>query len=146
VTGRRKERRAILTGIKAYRAEPFCPRGFLTSYVVAACADKRCSTQLHRFPIAPARSLQGHHPPNVAHRAIGCSAPEAAARVFGCPFDEGNPYPCPFLGVDLGDILYALFVSGWFALVTISCGAMLLRIWIIAAIVLFVVEPLRTRG
>jgi hypothetical protein len=72
--------------------------------------------------------------------------PKAAARVLGCPFDEGNAYPSPFLGVDLGDVLYALLVSGWFAQVTIPCGAMPLRIWITAAIVLFVVEHLRARG
>jgi hypothetical protein len=57
------------------------------------------------------------------------------ARTLGCTLNEGDVHPCPFLGVDLGGALYALFVSGWFGLLTIPLGAALLLMWLAAAIV-----------
>ena len=43
--------------------------------------------------------------------------------VFGCPVDEGSVHACSVLGLfDIGDLLYVLFVSGWYALVTIPLG------------------------
>jgi hypothetical protein len=51
------------------------------------------------------------------------------AGVLGCELDEGSLHPCPLLGVDLGEILYVMFVLGWFALVTLPLGAVALWVW-----------------
>ena len=40
------------------------------------------------------------------------------ASTLGCKLDEGNPHPCPFHGVDLGDTLYSMFVAGSLGLIT----------------------------
>ena len=58
----------------------------------------------------------------------------AVASGLGCVLNEGDAHPCPFLGIDLGYALYDLFVMGWFFLVTIPVGAVLLIGWLIAAI------------
>ena len=60
------------------------------------------------------------------------------AHALGCLLDEGNVHPCPFLGMDLGELLYSLGVLGWLSLVTVPTGVGLLLIWLIAAIVLVV--------
>jgi hypothetical protein len=71
--GRWKESRAIGTGTKAYRAEPFYPRGdFLTSYVVAACVDKRCC---HRLKATSAQW------------AVGCARPERPLSTRDLPIE-----------------------------------------------------------
>jgi len=51
------------------------------------------------------------------------------AGVLGCPLDEGSPHPCPFMGVDLSEILYSMVVFGWLGLVTLPLGAVALWIW-----------------
>ncbi len=66
---------------------------------------------------------------------IGIVISTEIASALGCRLDEGNPHTCPFLGMDLGGLLYALFVSGWFGLFTIPVGVVLLLVWLIAAIV-----------
>lgn len=45
------------------------------------------------------------------------------AGVLGCPLDEGSPHPCPFIGIDLSEILYSMVVVGWLGLVTLPFGA-----------------------
>ena len=62
----------------------------------------------------------------------------AVAHALGCPLDEGGVHPCPFLGMDFGELLYSLGVLGWLSLLTIPIGAALLLIWLIAAVVLVV--------
>jgi hypothetical protein len=51
------------------------------------------------------------------------------AGVLGCPLDEGSPRPCPFMGVDLSEILYSMVVFGWLGLVTLPLGAVALWVW-----------------
>jgi hypothetical protein len=46
----------------------------------------------------------------------------AIADLAGCPVDEGNVHPCVVLGRDIGSLLYDLFVTGWFFLLTIPTG------------------------
>jgi len=57
------------------------------------------------------------------------------ASSLGCKLDEGDPHPCPFHGVDLGDTLYSMFVAGWFGLVTVPLGAIALVILLVAWII-----------
>jgi hypothetical protein len=51
------------------------------------------------------------------------------AGVLGCRLDEGSPHPCPFMGVDLSEILYSMVVFGWLGLVTLPLGAVALWVW-----------------
>jgi hypothetical protein len=51
------------------------------------------------------------------------------AGVLGCELDEGLLHPCPFMGVDLGETLYVMFVLGWLGLVTLPLGAVALWVW-----------------
>ena|SRR6516164_9856975 len=57
------------------------------------------------------------------------------ASALGCRLDEGSVHPCLFVRMDLGDLLYFLFVSGWFAVLTIPVGVMLILVWLIVAVV-----------
>jgi hypothetical protein len=69
---------------------------------------------------------------------IGALAAGGVAGALGCPLDEGSVHPCPFLGRDLGEALYAFGVLGWLSVLTIPAGFVLLLIWLIVAIVLIV--------
>ncbi len=69
----------------------------------------------------------------------------AIANGLGCTLNEGNIHPCPFIGTDLGHLLYFLFASGWFGLLTIPAGAFLLVLWFIAAMV-FAIRHLLKAG
>jgi len=53
------------------------------------------------------------------------------AAVLGCQLDEGNVYPCPFMGIDLGETLYVMTVAMWFSMFTLPLGAIALAIWLI---------------
>ena len=60
------------------------------------------------------------------------------ATSLGCVLNEGDVHPCPFHGVDLGEMLYGMTVMGWFALGTLPLGAialaLLLVVWIVLTI------------
>jgi hypothetical protein len=49
-----------------------------------------------------------------------------AAQAFGCRVDEGSNHPCMILGVDWGSFFYFLFVSGWFSILTVPLGAVVM--------------------
>ena len=49
-----------------------------------------------------------------------------AAQALGCRVDEGSNHPCMILGLDWGSFFYFLFVSGWFSLLTVPLGALVL--------------------
>ena len=60
------------------------------------------------------------------------------ANACGCKLDEGNVHPCVVLGLDLGELLYAMGVTAWLALATVPLGAIALIFWAIVAIVMYV--------
>ncbi len=41
---------------------------------------------------------------------------------LGCSLDEGSVSECLFMGTDIGDLLYMMFVCGWFSIATIPTG------------------------
>lgn len=45
-------------------------------------------------------------------------ASSAVAKAAQCGLDEGSSHPCHVLGVELGGLLYSMFVSGWFIFLT----------------------------
>jgi hypothetical protein len=46
------------------------------------------------------------------------------ARACGAELDEGNVHPCIVAGVNIGEVLYAMFVLGWLALATVPLGVL----------------------
>lgn len=62
---------------------------------------------------------------------IACSA---IANAYGCQVDEGSVHPCVIGGQDRGELLYTMFVSGWFMLLTIPVGALAFVVWLIVLI------------
>ena len=61
------------------------------------------------------------------------------ASPFGCRLDEGNVHPCMILGFDFGALLYAMAVSGWFALFTVPLAGLALIVWLIVLAILLVI-------
>ncbi|GGF65229.1 hypothetical protein GCM10007301_26230 [Azorhizobium oxalatiphilum] len=49
---------------------------------------------------------------------LGVLISTEAASALGCRLNEGGTYPCLVLGMDIGDLLYTLFVLGWLMLLT----------------------------
>ena len=44
------------------------------------------------------------------------------AQICGAQLDEGSSHPCMVAGMDIGPLLYSMFVMGWFSLITIPLG------------------------
>ena len=44
------------------------------------------------------------------------------AHAYGARLDEAGSHPCVVHGVDIGGLLYDMFVAGWFMLLTIPLG------------------------
>ena len=61
----------------------------------------------------------------------GVMAAGGLADLWGCTVDEGGATPCLVAGRDMGDFLVELFVSGWFMLLTMPVGAVLLLMWLV---------------
>ena len=59
------------------------------------------------------------------------------AEANGCTLHEGYSNPCVIWGADRADLLYTMFVAGWFGLVTLPAGAIALLVWLVAAGVAF---------
>ena len=59
------------------------------------------------------------------------------AEANGCTLHEGFTNPCVIWGADRGELLYTMFVAGWFGLVTLPAGAIALLVWLVAAGVAF---------
>ncbi len=46
----------------------------------------------------------------------------------GCELNEANAHQCVILGIDVGPVLYDMFVMGWLMLVTIPTGVAALAV------------------
>lgn len=46
-------------------------------------------------------------------------AADLIAGALGCELNEGTAHACVVLGIDIGELLYAMFVVGWLALLTV---------------------------
>ena len=57
------------------------------------------------------------------------------ASAAGSRLDEGGSHPTYVLGVDVGGVLYALFVCGWFMLLTVPTGFIAMLIFTIIWVV-----------
>ncbi len=63
----------------------------------------------------------------------------ALAHAFDCRLDEGSVHSCMAFGLDLGDMLYTMFVLGWFGMMTLPLAAAALVVWAAVALVLLVI-------
>ena len=52
-----------------------------------------------------------------------------------CQVDEGSAHACLYQGRDIGDTLNFMFVSGWFAFLTVPLALGALIVWSIVAFV-----------
>jgi hypothetical protein len=54
------------------------------------------------------------------------------ASALGCIVSEGGPLPCPFLGIDLGNMLLTMVLLGWLAAVTLPMAGSAFAVWLMA--------------
>ncbi|MEL6467283.1 MAG: hypothetical protein AAFQ58_20165 [Pseudomonadota bacterium] len=52
----------------------------------------------------------------------------ALAQAYGCTLHEGFSNPCIIWGEDRGETLGGMFVMGWFMLITVPAGAVVLLV------------------
>ncbi len=57
------------------------------------------------------------------------------ASANGCMLDEGSTHPCVILGADRGELLYTMFVLGWFMFLTLPAGALAFVVWLVVLLV-----------
>jgi hypothetical protein len=74
---------------------------------------------------------------------LSALAASAIANMFGCGLDEGSAHACVVAGVDIGSTLYTMFVLIWFGMMTIPFAGLALLVWLIAAIILYVMHRRR---
>ena len=67
------------------------------------------------------------------------------AGALGCQVDEAAVHPCPFMGIDLGEMLTLMFILGWLGLVTLPLGVIALAVWLIIFLMTFVCWRRRRR-
>lgn len=53
------------------------------------------------------------------------------ASMNGCNLNEGRVNVCMVGGSDMGDMLYSMFVMGWFGLLTLPLGFGAVIVWIV---------------
>ena len=58
----------------------------------------------------------------------------ALSGAFGCNVNEANSYNCVVLGIDIGNFLYVLFVSGWLGIITFPIGGLATVVFFILAL------------
>ena len=64
----------------------------------------------------------------------------AVATRFGCRLDESGSHTCVVAGLELGETLYFMAVSAWFALVTLPSGGLALIGYTVALVIFLVVR------
>jgi hypothetical protein len=59
----------------------------------------------------------------------------AVATAAGSQLDESGAHPTYVLGVDVGEILSAMFVCGWFTMVTVPTGLIAMLVFTVIWVV-----------
>ena len=67
------------------------------------------------------------------------------ADALNCTLNEGGGSSCSLMGIDLGGTLSAMFIFGWLAIDTLPLGAVALLVWLVAAVITFIVSRYRRR-
>lgn len=67
------------------------------------------------------------------------------AKLLNCQVDEASAHGCLLFGIDIGNLLYVFFVSGWFMLITIPLGVLVSAIGLLILLVGTLLVTLRKR-
>ncbi len=65
--------------------------------------------------------------------------------MLGCPLNEAGAHACLLFGRDIGGALHMMFVSHWFAMMTIPVAVMVLVVWAAVALILLLLHRWRQR-
>jgi hypothetical protein len=71
---------------------------------------------------------------------------QTVAEWFGCQVDLNRVIPCMIGGKDYGQTLYDLGFLIWYSYLSLPAGAALFGVWLVAAIVTFIVGRMRRRS
>jgi hypothetical protein len=71
---------------------------------------------------------------------IAVISQEIAEGAFGCEVDLNRVIPCVIGGKDYGQTFYDLGFLIWYSYLSLSTGAVLFGVWLVAAIIAFVVS------
>ncbi len=69
----------------------------------------------------------------------------ALAGALGCSLTEGAAHVCVLFGHDIGGALGMVFVSHWFAYMTIPGAAAAFVVWVVVALILLALRRWRRR-
>jgi hypothetical protein len=61
---------------------------------------------------------------------IGAIAAGMLGNALGCKVDESDSHPCLLFGIDIGEILYSIFVLGWAFLLTIPSSFIIFILYV----------------
>ncbi|HLO22427.1 MAG TPA: hypothetical protein VK193_03265 [Methyloceanibacter sp.] len=76
---------------------------------------------------------------------IAVASQEIAEVVIGCQVDLNRVIPCVIGGKDYGQTFYDLGFLIWYSYLSIPAGGVLLVIWLVAAVITFIVSRARKR-
>jgi hypothetical protein len=76
---------------------------------------------------------------------IAVASQEIAEVVIGCQVDLNRVIPCVIGGKDYGQTFYDLGFLIWYSYLSIPAGGVLLVIWLVAAVIAFIVSRARER-
>ncbi len=76
---------------------------------------------------------------------VAVLAAAAIAGALGCTLNEGAAHACLLFGRNIGGMLYVMFTSHWFAMMTIPVAVMVLVVWGIVALILVLLHRRRRR-
>jgi hypothetical protein len=78
--------------------------------------------------------------------ALLAVASQMVAEAFGCQVDLNRVIPCEIGGKDYGQTFYDLGFLIWYSYLSLPAGAVLFGVWLVAAIIAFVVSRTRRRS
>lgn len=65
------------------------------------------------------------------------------AHGFVCGLDEGAAHVCVVAGIDIGGALHGMFVLLLYAILTVPLAVVALLIWLVVAVILYVMQHRR---
>jgi hypothetical protein len=68
---------------------------------------------------------------------------QTVVEAFGCQVEFNRVIPCEIGGKDYGQTFYDLGFSIWYPYLSLPAGAVLFGIWVVAAIIAFIVARVR---
>lgn len=71
----------------------------------------------------------------IAFLPLGIGLLAESFEFFDCRTDEGGPHPCYVLGIDIGGLLYFMFVSAFYLIITLPVGGVVSGIGLVTLII-----------